>query len=175
MSGSAAASAPRRLFIALWPTPAVRRALARVQAAWAWPAGVRHEATARLHLTLHFLGPTDPARLPALRVLLDAIDAPDCAEPLVLDRATVWRSGIAALEPASPPAVLAVLHSRIGDGLAALGLPVERRPFRPHVTLARRARGAQAPAAFAPVAWTTGRAVLVESLPGPPPRYRVLG
>ena len=38
--------------------------------------------------------------------------------------------------------------------LRAQGLPQEARPWRPHVTLARRAHGAATPHSFEPVEWT---------------------
>jgi 2'-5' RNA ligase len=45
-----------RLFIALWPTPAVRAAVAARRDAVGWPAGAAPVRNERLHMTLHFLG-----------------------------------------------------------------------------------------------------------------------
>ena len=92
---------------------------------------------------------------------------------LVLDEFTVWHRGIAVLQPsAAAPEPLVVLHGRLAEALRALELPVESRPLRPHVTFARRGRGAGlAAAAPAPVRWSCdGGCVLAESAGG----YRVL-
>lgn len=88
------------------------------------------------HITLHFLGERDDEA--TLCSLLSAVQA----EPFALrlqgvgtfsdrDRARVLWAGIEA-----PPA-LQTLHSRIGDALAAAGFEAERRPYHPHMTLAR--------------------------------------
>ncbi len=54
------------------------------------------------------------------------------------------------LERDSVPDSLKSLNADIGEILRKLGLPVDARAFRPHLTLARRAKGAvvekQAPA-----------------------------
>jgi len=62
---------------------------------------------------------------------------------------------------------LRALHGRVGLALASIGLPVEERAYRPHVTLARRAAGAKPPAQPAQVAWeSNGGFVLVQTLGG---------
>ncbi len=133
-----------------------------------WPHGARPVPAQKLHLTLHFLGAVARGRLPELRAALD-ISSPRFE--LTLARAAVWPGGVAVLEPAAGvPAPLAALHRRLGEALRACGLPVEARPFRPHVTLARRAAGAALPASAAPVRWPAQGHVLVESERG----YRVL-
>ena len=69
------------------------------------------------------------------------------------------------LEASQVPAPLADLHARLGEALQRLEVPVETRRYRPHVTLARKASGAQP--APAPVRWQAGPGfALVQSLPG---------
>jgi RNA 2',3'-cyclic 3'-phosphodiesterase len=59
------------------------------------------------------------------------------------------------------------LHRSLADALRKLELPVESRPFRAHVTLARRARGAMPPSQDLRVRWQANDGyVLAESLPG---------
>lgn len=164
-----------RLFLALWPPPAVAAALhARgLRACGDTPA--RREAAGRLHLTLHFLGAVPRERLPALQA---ALCLPFGAFELRFDACTRWPSGVVVAEPLRPPARLLALHGALAQALAALGLHTEARAFRPHVTLARRHAdprlAAHAGPAVAPLRWCVRRYVLVESLPGPPARYRAL-
>jgi 2'-5' RNA ligase len=166
MSGMASA----RLFLALWPDEPALDAIVAWQAAFGWPPAARPSVGAALHVTLHFLGDVPRARLPELAL---ALRGPVEPFDLVLDAATVWPGGIAVLEPTAPPPGLAALHARLGDGLRALGLPTEQRPYRPHVTLARQASGARVPAApAAPPAWRATSFALVESAGG---RYATLG
>ena len=124
-----------RLFIALWPEPDVRAALAAVSQAIVWPAEARPIAQAKLHMTLHFLGDVDDSRVPALRAAL-AVQVP--VFDLRLDRLQAWPGGLVALCPSNVPPALAQLHADLAQRLSARSLRVEARPFVPHVTLARR-------------------------------------
>ena len=62
-AGAANAPAPARLFVALWPNAAVRKALAACRDACTWPAGAAVVATPKLHMTLHFIGEVAADRL----------------------------------------------------------------------------------------------------------------
>lgn len=148
-----------RLFLALWPDDDTRAALLAWQQAQTWPATARLTRGDDLHLTLHFLGQVPQTLLPALK---QALPAPCAPVALTLDRVEVWPNGVAVLLPdATPPALLA-LHRQLGDTLTQLGLLLESRPYQPHVTLARRARGLIAQAAL-PLRWTAQHYVLVHS------------
>ena len=60
---------------------------------------------------------------------------------LVLDEIGHWpKPQILWAGPSSAPGDLPQLHTRLGDGLNALGFETEARAFRPHVTLARKVR-----------------------------------
>lgn len=156
--------ASQRLFIGLWPPPQVHSALLAHADTWTWPAGARRTPPERLHVTLHFLGQVATARIADLRAGL-AVDAP--AFELVLNRQEVWPGGIAVLEAGMVPPPLAALHAALAQRLTALGLPVEARRYRPHVTLARKATGASPPPSASPVHWRAGPGyALVRSLPG---------
>jgi len=52
-----------RLFLALWPTPAVRGKLLAWRDAFDWPPGSALVAPEKLHLTLHFIGPVVRERI----------------------------------------------------------------------------------------------------------------
>jgi 2'-5' RNA ligase len=153
-----------RLFLALWPDPAVRDALRARRDAWTWPRGASPVHTDKLHVTLHFLGDLPRERLSAL---LDGFQVPFSPFDLRIAHPALWHNGIAVLEP---PAALLDLHARLAQALLGLGLQPEARQYRPHVTMARRASGAGMPAAApadaVPIDWQVDRYALVESRAG---------
>jgi 2'-5' RNA ligase len=72
------------------------------------------------------------------------------------------------------PPGLAALHATLAHTLGALGLRIDERPFRPHVTLARHAQGTPLPAEGPRWTWPVNGYALVHSVRGPPLRYDVL-
>lgn len=161
---------PARLFVGLWPDEAVRDALQAHQQAWRWPARAGLVRRERLHVTLHFLGDVARERIPALQQALRGVKA--CAFELPFGEARRWHGGLAVVEMVPVPALMA-LHLAVGEALAPLGHVPERRPFRPHLTLARRAEGAVPPPGPLAIPWTVRGLVLVESELAPPARYAV--
>jgi RNA 2',3'-cyclic 3'-phosphodiesterase len=161
-----------RLFLALWPSPAVRRDLLAQQAQWVWPASAVPTLAEKLHLTLHFIGAVPSVRVPEVTQGL-RVHAPRFA--LTLDGAEVWPNHCAALCSSETPSALTRLHGALAQALRALGLPVEPRAFRPHVTLARHATGAAPPTPAAALRWPVRGYALVQSAAGrytPIARYR---
>ena len=167
-TGAAPTPTPVRLFVALWPGPHVRQALAACRDL-APPAGSRPVATEKLHLTLHFIG-----NVPAGRVaeVAAGLAVPVQAFTLCLDVAEHWRGGLTVLRAGTVPQRLQRLHADLAAALQRLALPVETRAFRPHVTLLRRG-AAQGPATpSGPLRWRVTGYALVHSQPDG--RYRVL-
>ena len=155
---------PLRLFLALWPPAPLASVLQANADAWTWPAAARRSGPERLHITLHFIGAVPAPELVDLQEAL-ALRWEGCE--LLLDRTEVWPGGIAVLEATQLPDALRALHAALGERLRSRGLPVEARRFRPHVTFARKAQGARAPADFVPLRWTAGpEYLLMQSLPG---------
>jgi len=124
-----------RLFIALELPDAVKDALMRMCAGVPGAKWRKHE---QLHLTLRFIGEVDGGIARDIAEALTLVRAPgfelalrgighfgDGRRPRVL-----W-AGVDAAEP------VRFLHDRIERVLGDVGLPSERRKFRPHVTLAR--------------------------------------
>lgn len=163
------ADAGARLFVALWPTAAVRAALVATSERWVWNPGVALVEPERLHLTLHFLGAVARDRIPALRA---ALASPGQPFALKLSHPALWSGGIAVLEPARIPTELAALQAALGAALRRAGFEVETRRWRPHLTLARRAVGAALPARCTAPIWRVQGYALVESCP--PGRYTLL-
>ncbi len=153
----------QRLFIALWPSQALCHAIARWQQAWDWPPAASLVAPQQLHITLHFLGNVPSHRLPEL---VQGLRVPFECFSLAFGQGTVWPGGLAVLQPDATPAPLARLHAALRDRLVGLNLPVDARPYRAHVTLARRAQGAKPPAQGPALSWPIDAGyVLVRSLP----------
>ena len=164
-----------RLFFALDPSPALRERMAAHAARWQWDERARPTAARRLHLTLVFMPQVDPALVGEL-LRAAAVAAASCRGcRLVLDRAEVWPAGgIAHLSPSRIPASLQDLHDALLACALAAGTPADRRAWRPHLTLARRAREEQAPREFEPLAWQVRGFSLQRSRLGSG-RYEVLG
>ncbi len=119
-------------------------------------------APQQMHLTLHFLGSVSRQRLPAL---VEGLRVPFAPFDLALRRCERWPRGMLVALPDEPPPALADLHAALGAALQRLGLPVEQRAFRPHVTLARRYDGPVPAPLASPVRWHVTRYALVESRP----------
>jgi 2'-5' RNA ligase len=123
-----------RAFIAIALPEAVLAALAPVQAAL--PLG-RAVEPGQLHLTLAFLGERPDAEIEEAHLALEGV------------RAAPFELRLRGLELGGdgPPAALwarvaedeplRTLRARVLSALHGAGLPLERRRFRPHVTLAR--------------------------------------
>lgn len=127
----------RRLFFAVWPDEALRRATAAAVARAVAAAGGRVVPDANLHVTLAFLG-----GVPAERVA-DAIAAarrvPAVRGVQAFDRVAQWgRGGPLVLEASRLDPGLQDLQAALSEALAAAGFALDRRAFRPHITLSRR-------------------------------------
>jgi len=164
--------APARLFLALWPGPRMRQALAACRDSLPWPPGTVPTPTDKLHLTLHFIGGVPQQRLPELVAGLAAPVQPFELQLSLLDS---WRGGVTVLRPASVPEPLLQLHADLAAALHRQALPVEPRPYRPHVTLARHGPGlppATIAATRAALRWRPTGYALVRSMTDG--RYQVL-
>lgn len=140
MSASASGPVPeRRVFFALWPGASqrarlekiIRPELDRIRG----NAGLR----ANWHLTVVFIGNVAAETVGDLL----AASAQIAVEPfeLRLDRLSYWRRPrIACLEASRTPAALARLVEEINEAVEHLGLAAEKRRYRPHLTIARKAR-----------------------------------
>ena len=128
-----------RLFVALELPPAARSALVAFRDAAAEPRIWRPVADDALHVTLAFLGRRPEADVETIsRVLREAAGPPP---QLALGTALLLpprRARVLTVSLADRDGTLAALQGRVSDGLEAAGVFVpEKRPFRPHVTVAR--------------------------------------
>ena len=149
--------APLRLFIAAdLPQPArdyaarvVDRIRADLSTGNADPRALRWVAPDALHLTLRFLGDTDPDRIAAISGAIDRAAADSL--PVQLRFGQVGRFGspkrprVLWLGPEPDPVQLPRLHQladQIDRALRDNGIEIGDRRFRPHITLARVRRNA---------------------------------
>jgi RNA 2',3'-cyclic 3'-phosphodiesterase len=166
------ASAPPRLFFALWPDEATREALAGWSQAMHKVCGGRRTRSENLHATLAFLGATEQARLAALDAAAARVHVPSF--DLILDRPGYWKHKRIAWAGASAvPIALSALAENLRAALSLLGFSFDTRPFAPHVTLARDADRAPQLPSLPPVHWPVADFSLVLS-PGGRAAYRVL-
>jgi 2'-5' RNA ligase len=111
-----------------------------------------------LHLTLAFLGETD--REMEIRRVLDAADG----KAFSMTVGGWGRFGDLIWAGVRPSRQLTALATQLQDSLRELGFPLEKRPFRPHITLARQCVWAQMPTLQIPdISMTVRQVVLMES------------
>jgi 2'-5' RNA ligase len=148
-----------RLFFALWPP----RETAEALAAWAGEvsasSGGRVTATENIHLTLAFLGESDPAKAAqaARRVKGRRHELPIESAKYVKRNDMVW------VGPPATPAPLAELVAQLHASLKAESFVLEDRPFAAHVTLVRKARRPTSLPPLPRVGWPVNEFVLIRS------------
>lgn len=129
-----------RLFVAFRPPPEVRRHLLGL----AVPLpGARWQDDGQLHGTLRFIGAVDRHQAEDVAAALGGVTHPGLSLRLEglgsFDQAgrvtTLW-AGLA------PRDALATLRDRVDGALRRAGIAPDGRAYRPHITLARFARGA---------------------------------
>lgn len=162
-------SADKRLFFALLPDPAARAELKNWQrACFAPDANFTHPDD--LHITLHFLGNVAQSRITELisigdQLLGQAID-------LKIDRFGLFhRPKILWAGCESEPDALHQLQADLGKLLRKQGFTVENRPYRPHVTLARKVAEIPPHTSVSPFVWQANTMALLESRLGHRPLY----
>ncbi|MBI2994188.1 MAG: RNA 2',3'-cyclic phosphodiesterase [Gammaproteobacteria bacterium] len=162
-----------RLFFALWPDEASRSLLAEV--AEKLPAGLgKHVPVQKLHLTLVFLGQVDDTVRDGLIEDANAIAVPPFA--IEFTHSGWWpRAEVAWLAPDHIPAELPPLVQRLQDLPWARQIEVDRRPYAPHLTVARKVRRRPPALPFQPIRWEIREFCLVESTTGQAgSEYRIL-
>lgn len=150
----------KRLFFALWPDPATRTALASASR----QIGLDRKRLIpdrNLHLTIEFLGQVDESRIKTLIETASQVTIP-CFS-LLIDSSGWWKPArVAWLAPGSVPGELLELYRQLHLRAIELGLTVQERPYRPHITLARKVNALDA-LKFEHVVWNVQDFCLVES------------
>lgn len=180
-----------RLFIAVYPTDEAADHLAayvqelHVSRAAAEGVNTRLAPRSNWHVTLAFLGEVPDERLPDVETALARV----AAAPFTVKVAGGGRFGRgrftilwAALGGDVP--ALTRLSRAVRRELSRAKLPFDRKPFRPHLTIARPgdridreqvAADRAALNAYEGPLWRVAEVVLMRSHPGPHPTYDKLG
>lgn len=154
-----------RLFFAFWPDDRLVSELAGRVAGWTDGYPCKPQRSDQWHLTVEFLGSVVRERQSALHecaaVLEGFLVTPD---EIVLDRLEHWpRAQVLCVVAQSVPPRIADLVGALRRELARCGFEPEQRAFRPHLTLARKARQPLAAMAIDPVRWPVRTLSLVRS------------
>ena len=153
----------QRLFFALWPSDAERRALVRWRDALPKLRG-RFVPAGNLHMTLAFAGSVDAGTRDCLMQRAADVHGEPCA--VQLDRLGRFSRGLMWVGPQTCPAPLATLARSLSGLLEDCGLEPDPRPFHAHITLVRAMRSRLPEAAAPNHVWQLDRFCLVCSRPG---------
>lgn len=155
-----------RLFFALWPDDGLREGLARRLPNLLGDYPCRAQRPDQWHVTLEFIGNVAAERLDSLHAAaVDAHWALAAPAELRFDRLERWpRPEVLCLTATDVPPTLCALVDSLRASLARHGFEPEQRPFRPHLTLARKARQPVVARPVMPLRWSVGDLVLVRSV-----------
>lgn len=152
--------AARRLFLALWPEESdqLKMESSTRAALQSLHPPTRPVPAGNLHVTLVFIGSVEEGRMALLRSLAERVSLQACAAQLgesagaqrtaavqlVFERIAYWKKAdvLCALtdetSKSAQATTAAALADRLRSGLLDDGFAVDLKPFRPHVTLARK-------------------------------------
>ena len=138
-TGSGRRAQALRLFFALWPDDRLRSRLAAAAAPAVAQVAGNPVPPGNLHVTLAFLGRTPASMLVSLMELGGQGPWPSVA--LEFERIEYWaKPKVLIAMPRTAPEAGQAIVGRLWAGLEPLGFVREARPWRPHLTLARRVR-----------------------------------
>lgn len=128
----------KRLFFALWPDDHTRQQIAslctQLNADTCKPTKAEN-----IHITLAFLGQVDETTEQTLIQQIEHLSAPRLQ--LTFDQLKLWRKPqILCLTSAHPNQNLLQLNLQIKQICQACGIVLEDRPYKAHITLARKAK-----------------------------------
>jgi 2'-5' RNA ligase len=167
-------TAARRLFFGIALPPGLHTALHKALANSQLPNGARPVPETNWHLTLAFLGNIPETRLPAVRRAAQGVSGQHFE--LSLDHLGYWsRPRVVWAAPSTIPSELSQLVGNLQQRLQTTGLPVDPRPYAPHLTLARKVRPTPILADLEPTSWPVVQFQLYQSVSTPGGvRYPVL-
>ena len=156
-----------RVFFAIWPDDAAQKQLAalteRLQSESLCSG--RKIQPENIHLTLVFVGEVDSGKLAALCRAADGIKSSGPrAFDVVIEEIHYWKHNrIVNAAISKIPQKLMNLASDLQDALSVAGFSIERRAYKPHITLMRKASCRTLPELAEPIAWRAIEWMLVKS------------
>ncbi|MEL4429962.1 RNA 2',3'-cyclic phosphodiesterase [Shewanella mangrovisoli] len=131
----------QRLFLGFAPTSIQRQQLLQLQQSLRSQLAPNAKAVTQnnLHLTLAFLGLANPTQVAQLLDGVDKLTKPKLS--VTLDSIAVWpKAQVCCLKGDSISPELALLASQAQDLALKLQLHLSEHPFRPHISLFRKAK-----------------------------------
>lgn len=162
----------RRLFFALWPDEAMQGALAEASREALRRSDGQPVPVQNYHFTLAFLGSVVESRIEGVQAVATRVAAAfrevrqtsGARVRIGLDRIEYWKKHeILCATSTTPSADAAALSEALKQALTAEGFAPDLKPFRAHVTLARKVRRATADRTLPPIWWDFPAFHLVES------------
>lgn len=154
----------KRLFFALWPCDRTRNQINSVNQ-FIVQDGIRKLKAGNLHVTLLFLGNTDATTEGLLRKKAACISVQSFE--LQFDRLDFWcKAKILCLTTQQYDPQLVILVDALKKMVEQCGMHTEERPYKPHITLARKAHGL-IDIKVPPIAWHADSFCLIESCSTP--------
>ena len=151
----------KRLFFALWPDEITRQQITQLIGRLG-DDNLKKVRPENLHVTLSFLGNVDSETEQQLKERAARIDA----SPFTISFTQLhfWRKPkiLCLLSQDPPPSPMLSLVHQLTEIVEMCGLKTEDRPYKPHITLARKARRACS-LQFKPIVWSAENFCLVES------------
>jgi 2'-5' RNA ligase len=160
----------RRVFFALWPDETQRAALSSATREAVQASGGRAVEARNLHVTLLFLGSVVESRIHELRSLACRVAAArrDGCAALVFDRIDYWKKPQVLVLTTGSEAdrhyrPLEELAETLRRETVAAGFAPDLKPFRSHITLARKVPSGRHARRLPPISWRATAFALVES------------
>jgi 2'-5' RNA ligase len=167
------------VFFALWPDEALRVALARATHKAVSASGGRPVDVQGLHATLIFLGSVPERRIPELESIGARVatafyprgSAHTALPQLLFDRIEHWQKpqiicATVGAESSEGVAVAGALADSLREAAAAAGFSPDLKPFRAHVTVARKVARSTPMLDMHSVRWSFAGFALVASRTG---------
>jgi 2'-5' RNA ligase len=166
----------RRLFFALWPAEVTREDFARATRKAVRACGGRPVPVVSLHVTLTFLGSVPERRIPELSSIARQVGEQSSPVVLTFDCLEHWaRPQLMCATSSLSPVQATDLAEALRRQTAARGFSPDLKPFRPHVTVARKVVHPTRSLDMSAVLWPFADFVLVSSFTHPEgPAYSVI-
>ncbi len=150
-----------RVFFALWPNDQARARLQTASQKLPFDGSAQLVPAANLHLTLHFIGNVYFDQLARMREQARGVQSESF--DLVIDQSGYFKKpNVNWLGCKQMPEGLSQLHHKLAENLSHCGFEAEKRPYRPHLTLARKGGDFVQSASVDPLAWAVDSFELIE-------------
>lgn len=157
-----------RVFFALWPSELARTTLGHATRKAVRSCGGRPVPEQSLHVTLVFIGSVALSRLAELGDIAARVALSNVAAPfeLIFDRVEHWEKPhvlVATASDSADAASASGIARALSEATFRAGFDPDQKPFRPHVTLARKVGRLTQVVDMHPVNWAFDAFALVES------------